>query len=132
MVINCTIFDAPTKKLIGALRRVCFIADWMVEFSPRLNFGMKEAKASRQQRLNVQRGFASKVRLFKISFTPGLSPVIGSWKKFAKPFLTVSSSSRTTKLGARGIYATAKIDKPLKRFLDQSPGLSHRAKARCE
>jgi hypothetical protein len=31
-------------------------------------------------------GFASKVRLFKISFTPGFSPVIGSWKKFAKPF----------------------------------------------
>jgi hypothetical protein len=31
-------------------------------------------------------GFASKVRLFKISFTPGFSPVIGSWKKIAKPF----------------------------------------------
>ena len=31
-------------------------------------------------------GFASKVRLFKISVTPGFSPVIGSWKKIAKPF----------------------------------------------
>jgi len=33
-----------------------------------------------------QTGFAPKVRLFKISFTPGFSSVIGSWKKFAKPF----------------------------------------------
>ena len=36
--------------------------------------------------LAVSTGFASKVRLFKISFTPGFSPVIGRWKKFAKPF----------------------------------------------
>jgi hypothetical protein len=33
-----------------------------------------------------EQGLCSKVRLFKISFTPGFSPVIGSWKKFAKPF----------------------------------------------
>jgi len=31
-------------------------------------------------------GLASKVRQFNISFTPGLSPVIGGWEKFAKPF----------------------------------------------
>jgi len=31
-------------------------------------------------------GFASKVRQFNASFTPGLSPVIGGWEKVAKPF----------------------------------------------
>jgi hypothetical protein len=34
----------------------------------------------------ARRGFASKVRHFNVSFTPGLSPVIGGWEKFAKPF----------------------------------------------
>jgi len=30
-------------------------------------------------------GFASKVRQFNISFTPGFSPVIGGWMKFGQP-----------------------------------------------
>jgi|GEM_PF-2216897 len=38
------------------------------------------------RRLDSLRGFASKVRQFNISFTPGLSPVIGGRQKFAKPF----------------------------------------------
>jgi len=43
-------------------------------------------------------GFASKVRQFNLSFTPGLSPVIGGGKKIRETVLTVSSSSRTTTL----------------------------------
>jgi hypothetical protein len=34
----------------------------------------------------ARRGFASKVRQSRISFTPGFSPVIGGWMEFAKPF----------------------------------------------
>ena len=36
--------------------------------------------------MSLLHGFASKVRQFNVSFTPGLSLVIGGWEKFAKPF----------------------------------------------
>jgi len=38
------------------------------------------------EKFRRSRGFASKVRQFNVSFTPGLSPVIGDWAKVAKPF----------------------------------------------
>jgi len=50
-------------------------------------FGKSETRRASvwQSHLNKY-GFASKVRQFNVSFTPGLSPVIGGCEKFAKPF----------------------------------------------
>jgi len=39
-----------------------------------------------KRKTHSSNGLASKVRQFSVSFTPGLSPVIGGWEKFAKPF----------------------------------------------
>jgi len=58
---------------------------------------------------------SSKVRQFQHLIHTGLEPGDRWLREIRETVLTVSSSSRTAKLWARGSYVTAQTEKPLKR-----------------